>query len=213
MEIDVPERTEKERKLIDNLPVKAPDQHKCNARTPKGYCKMPPGFRTDHPGDGRCYLHGGRAGRDLKHGIYSKKFNAKLSEEYEKVMTDPGLTDLYSEAALSKFMLSELLGKLTERMESGENVFVGENRFGETVESPEVATLLKLIEATGRNITRISDAESKAKHTLNIKQVNNIIIQIKYVMGELCNDCPIRKSISNKLKEVKVQPVQAVETE
>jgi len=207
----MPTRTLEQREIIDSLPKKAPDQQYCNARTSKGYCHMPPGFRTDHPNNGRCYLHGGRAGAPIKTGIYSKKLRAKLSEEYNKVVTDPGLADLYSEAALSKLLLSNLLDKVADKMEEGINVFVGKNRFDETVESPEMTMMLKLIESIGRNITRISDAEAKAKHTLNIKQVNNILVQIKHVMGVVCNDCPIRKSIGKGLKEIKIQPVEAIE--
>ena len=124
---------------------------------------MPAGFRSSHPGTGRCYLHGADAGAPIKLGIYSKKLRSRLADEYNRVITDPGLADLYSEAALSKLLLSNLLEQISGRMESGENVFVGKNRFGETIESPEMSMMLKLIESVGRNLVRITEAEKKKK--------------------------------------------------
>ena len=70
-------------------------EDKCNARVrnypddwptdddgePKeGYCAHPSGFRTDHSGEGRCYLHGGAAKSVMKgnthsetHGLYTNR--------------------------------------------------------------------------------------------------------------------------------------------
>lgn len=42
------------------------DGPKCNAkrqRGKRGYCGMPAGWGTDHLGEGRCYMHGGRPER------------------------------------------------------------------------------------------------------------------------------------------------------
>lgn len=74
------------------MPTKEPAEGKCGAkirdhRVPDewdqdvGYCKNKAGFRTDHVGDGRCYLHGGVVkeddgrGRPIEHGMYAKRQN------------------------------------------------------------------------------------------------------------------------------------------
>lgn len=43
-----------------HLPIREPGRY-CNARKKQeeGYCKKPAGWGTDHPGLGRCRLHGG----------------------------------------------------------------------------------------------------------------------------------------------------------
>lgn len=43
-----------------HLPIREPSRH-CNARRKQeeGYCQLPSGWGTDHPGLGRCKLHGG----------------------------------------------------------------------------------------------------------------------------------------------------------
>lgn len=69
------------------MPSEEPLDDKCGARvkqTPEdmdeAYCEHPAGFRTDHAGDGRCYLHGG-ASKSVnegntyaeKHGLYTQR--------------------------------------------------------------------------------------------------------------------------------------------
>lgn len=69
------------------MPSEEPREDKCGARvkqTPEdmdeAYCEHPAGFRTDHAGDGRCYLHGGASksanqGNTYaeKHGLYTQR--------------------------------------------------------------------------------------------------------------------------------------------
>lgn len=72
------------------MATKEPEDEKCGAkirdhRVPDdwnqdtGYCANRAGFRTDHVGDGRCYLHGGVVkeddgrGRPIEHGMYAKR--------------------------------------------------------------------------------------------------------------------------------------------
>lgn len=50
----------------------------CGAHTEKGPCRQPAGARTDHPGDGKCWLHGGRT--PIKHGRYSRIKRPRLAE-------------------------------------------------------------------------------------------------------------------------------------
>ena len=46
---------------------------RCGALTKAGSsCTKPAGWRTDHVGSGKCYLHGGAGGRPVEHGKYSR---------------------------------------------------------------------------------------------------------------------------------------------
>ncbi|MEA3401317.1 MAG: HGGxSTG domain-containing protein [Armatimonadota bacterium] len=62
----------------------------CGAKTRRGTpCKQPAGWGTDHPGEGRCKLHGGASprGRDhpsFKHGRWSRYIGKSEQEEYEE---------------------------------------------------------------------------------------------------------------------------------
>ena len=72
------------------MATKTPEEDKCGAkirehRVPDewdqdvAYCANKAGFRTDHVGDGRCYLHGGVVkeddgrGRPIEHGMYASR--------------------------------------------------------------------------------------------------------------------------------------------
>jgi hypothetical protein len=47
-----------------------PDDDKCGAKTKAGgSCRHPKGFRTDHPGSGRCYRHGGASPNRAKAAV------------------------------------------------------------------------------------------------------------------------------------------------
>lgn len=198
----MPNRTPEAKKLIDSLPIKASGKQ-CQARTPTGYCRMPAGFNTDHLGEGRCYLHGGRAGRSITHGLYSEKLKSTIQNEYNRMVNDPSLVDLYGEFAFAKTMMGKFIEMIQERIDSNENIFVGEDRFGTAVVSPEAKTLLSLLETISRLFVRITDAETKSSNTLNIKQVYAIVKQIKNVMNDSCGDCPIRLSVGDKLKDIR----------
>ena len=56
----------------------------CRAKTRAGTpCRRPAGWGTDHPGEGRCKLHGGKSPRGLLHPRYKHGKYAK----YEVVVT------------------------------------------------------------------------------------------------------------------------------
>lgn len=73
------------------MPNKEPDDFYCSARVrepqipdewdqDEGYCANRAGFRTDHVGDGRCYLHGGLTKAEGNnnaetHGMYAGRQN------------------------------------------------------------------------------------------------------------------------------------------
>ncbi len=113
----MPKGTEEERKLIGSLPTKLPAKT-CNARTPRGkegYCGNVAGFRTPHLGDGRCYLHGGLAGRPPEHGFYSMKLKGKLKEDFDNAINDRSSVNLYSELAVMKSLFGNMIEDISER--------------------------------------------------------------------------------------------------
>ena len=206
----MPNRSPEAKQLIASLEIKVPDSH-CNARTPNGYCKQPAGFRTEHLSTGRCYLHGGNAGRPIVSGLYSEKLTAKLREEYEKLLNDPLLASLYSELGLLKVLFSDLLEKISDELDSGDDIWVAQNRFGEETISPRSKALITLSDSISKVVRTIVDAEEKSGKNLNIGQVLLIIQQIKVHMGATCGECPVRRKIGKRLNEVKIEPLQLAE--
>lgn len=82
---------------------------KCGARTKHDGtpCKLSAGHRTDHPGEGRCWLHGGRS--PIKHGRYSKIKRPRIRELIDQYDKDPNPLDLMPEAALLRALTTDFV--------------------------------------------------------------------------------------------------------
>lgn len=82
---------------------------KCGAKCKQspGKCQNAAGFRTDHHGQGKCFLHGGAS--PIKHGIYSSIQRYKLADRINELKTDPELLTLLSEVALLKALTEDLV--------------------------------------------------------------------------------------------------------
>ncbi len=105
------------------LPIKEPTEM-CNARHQWGterYCEFPAGFKTTHPGIGRCYIHGGSGSLPKKYRLYSEALKSAQGGSvrilYEELLElEPGEIERLDEdiALLRATMLTELNeGKLS----------------------------------------------------------------------------------------------------
>lgn len=76
----------------------------CGAKTrANGSCKNPAGMRTDHLGQGKCYLHGGAT--PVKHGRYSTINRPRLRELLDAFDADPDPLDLLPEIKLLRALI------------------------------------------------------------------------------------------------------------
>lgn len=97
----------------------------CGARTRAGTpCQLPAGWGTDHPGSGRCKLHGGaspgppKGNRNaVKHGLYEQVIRERLTPEeqalFDAVTTD---VDLTQELRILRFKLLRLLEPVVRKV-------------------------------------------------------------------------------------------------
>lgn len=76
-----------------------------------GVCTQKAGWGTDHPGSGRCKLHGGAA--PVKHGRYSKVLRKRVGELAAQFEADPDPLNLEPELAQARALYADYL----ERME------------------------------------------------------------------------------------------------
>lgn len=80
----------------------------CGAKTRGGgACQKPLGWGTDHPGQGRCKLHGGAT--PVKHGRYSKIQHSRLRELLEQAEQDPDPLDLTPELSLLRAVVHDYI--------------------------------------------------------------------------------------------------------
>lgn len=90
---------------IDDVPKIEPG-YDCNARKSsngifEGYCRNRSGYKTEHVGEGRCFLHGGNSPRgedspQFKHGLFSDYLSEDDREELEVIEAKGNLANLQS---------------------------------------------------------------------------------------------------------------------
>jgi hypothetical protein len=79
-------------------------------------CMMPAGYRTDHVGEGRCYLHGGNA--LVKSGRYSKILKVELQEAIERHANDPDVLNMEPELATARALFEDFINRYDENSEA-----------------------------------------------------------------------------------------------
>jgi hypothetical protein len=79
-------------------------------------CKNPKGFRTDHPGQGPCFLHGGMA--RITHGRYSKIKRRALAELIQEYKEDPEILNMEPELATARALFEDYVNRYDEITEA-----------------------------------------------------------------------------------------------
>lgn len=89
----------------------------CGAKARRGgICGQAAGWGTDHPGRGRCRLHGGAsAGRPPIHGRYSRTHRESLAAKARQFANDPAPAQLCGELAILRALLQTYLDRLADR--------------------------------------------------------------------------------------------------
>jgi hypothetical protein len=66
-----------------------------------------PGFKTDHPGEGRCYLHGGLT--PIKHGRYSRIKRQAIRDLIAEFDADPDPLNILPELAAARALFVDFV--------------------------------------------------------------------------------------------------------
>lgn len=76
-------------------------------------CRHPAGFRTDHVGQGRCWLHGGRSPAPT--GRYSSVRRPRFQQLLEEFQEDPDPLNLHDEVMLLRTLLADYIDRWEEQ--------------------------------------------------------------------------------------------------
>lgn len=199
----MPKRTAAQIIRLKHLPKKAPDKY-CNGRTPKtatGYCGNVAGFKTQHVGKGRCYLHGGASnGAPIKTGLYSKVLTHTVKEKLADIQSNPQFVRLWDELAVSKLLLGEVIGQLTNSLENKESgVFVTLNAAGSPIVSPKLTAFVTILQNAIKIQETILKLEQQEGKILTLADVQALIQQLSVIMSSRCGQCPIRAMVASDL--------------
>jgi hypothetical protein len=134
---------------------------KCGAKTRPGAksptCTRPAGWRTDHPGQGKCYLHGGKT--PIKSGRYSLIKRHRLKDRIEQLRKDPDPLNLLPEIAFLRALVEDAANNLDEK-------------------NPDPSTLTsvgQMIDRVGAMADRVH--KHRASQSISIETLNRIMEQ------------------------------------
>jgi len=96
------------------IPVSTP---RCGAKTRRGSaCAQVAGARTDHPGQGKCWLHGGKT--PIKHGRYSTIKRDRIRDLIAQHEADPDPLNVLPEIAALRALFQEFVERYDEHTEA-----------------------------------------------------------------------------------------------
>lgn len=173
---------------------------KCGARTRAGgKCNNPAGFKTGHPGEGRCFLHGsGTAshpgGRPIIHGLYAKVFRARAQQKiYEEALAAEKAEDLSGEIAAARALAARLIDMLPDGSSAAEKIKV--QRLSEGIRQH--------LDCIGKNVERKARIEEglkvKFEFEMNFKFIHAVISVLNDELEARIPDARTRDDISGAM--------------
>lgn len=145
-------------------------------------CKNPAGFKTDHPSEFKCFVHGGCSkGRPIIHGRYAKVTSKQLHEKIKKHLEDPEPMNLLPELAL----LRSLLDNFIEQVE-------------ETGKPVEDSVLLSIVDKIRKTTDTIHKIQSRS--LLTVAEQTYVIVTLADILKDTVQDESVLREILNRLK-------------
>lgn len=147
-------------------------------------CRRPAGWGTDHPGEGRCKLHGGvSSGRPVVHGRYSVKHRAKLAEKYQAFLGDPHPGDLVNELAMMRALFQDYLSRFEDGVPLG---------------ADDIGRLYSMLDTIGKLVERINRILTNT--ALTTAEIQYLQARIVDLIGRYIDDRQQREAFIRELR-------------
>jgi hypothetical protein len=190
----------------------------CAATTRNGgTCKHPAGLRTDHPGAGRCYLHGGAT--PVKHGRYSSVTTQRLADAIARFENDPNPTDLLPELALLRALINDFIERhdtLTEAIISWDRDRMREDKKVRPSRlPPDILQVGQFITAIGNLTDRVQKQKQDGVITLATldRVLEQLGAEVVNAAQEVIRDPATRSALLNAVErrwlDIRVNPTAA----
>lgn len=154
----------------------------CGAKTRSGgACKQAKGARTDHPGVGRCWLHGGAT--PVRHGMRSTVHTARLGDLIEKHLQNPDPLNLLPEVAQLRAFAEDLMGRW-ESIYGVDGALLAWHESFNNPESPvqpkprqlpDFSAVSTVVDRVGAMVDRIQ--KHKAEGVITLETLNRVLRQ------------------------------------
>lgn len=117
----------------------------CGAKLRRGgTCTQRAGHRTDHPGQGKCWLHGGAT--PIKHGRYSTITRPRIRELLAEHAGAPDPSDTQPEVALMRALTHDYVERYDATMDALEAWHESWRTRNEAISDPQARALLRVLD-------------------------------------------------------------------
>jgi hypothetical protein len=143
--------------------------------------------------------------------VYSKQLSTDVATEMERIWNDPNFGNLLEELAVTKALFSNLMEDASGDIES-KNFWEVEDKTTTVAGaittkkkvSPKAESMFKMVDLIGKTIERIINAEAKMSEIITVRQIQNIITQIKNNADTFCGTCPVKINLKTGLNKVRI---------
>lgn len=171
----------------------------CGAKrvTRPGFCKQPAGWRTDHPGQGRCRNHGGTSQSldypkplhpvERRFGRYSSIEHHKLRDLTARVaLEEQDVSDLADEVHLLRAILIQYINEYEEFIEA----LISWYREPDVKQKPrrimDISDVSHLIESVSRVVERLQKIRSEG--AVSLETFRRVTEQMGLVVARIVPD-------------------------
>ena len=168
-----------------------------------GNCSKTAGWRTDHPGQGRCYLHGGNT--PIKHGRYSSVQRIDFRERIAKFEADADPLNLAPEVALLRAFVEDFIDRWDAIYGPSGALLAWHESFhtGEAPpkpkQLPDFSALTALVDRVGKMAERIYKMRNDGAITM--ATLNRVVEQMGADLVAAIHEATIPPDQSEKLLE------------
>lgn len=151
-----------------------------NKKQSDGLCTNPAGFRTDHPGEGKCFLHGGAT--PIRSGRWSQIKRPSFREKIERFEEDPDPLNLEPEIALLRAFVEDLIERWDEifgpdgALLAWHESFNTDNPTPKPRQLPDFSSVTSLVDKVGKMVERVH--RFKSEGTISLATLNRVTEQM-----------------------------------
>lgn len=175
----------------------------CGARkkTGEGHCTQPAGWGTDHPGDGKCKLHGGAS--PIKTGRYSKIKRPRIQDLVEHLESDPDPLNLLPEVLMIRALAIDYI----ERYDEFSEALLGWHESFNERENPKPRKILDLADASRllERVARVVDLIQKHQKegAISIETVHRLMENMGLAVAKHVADTKTIRAIEKDWSELR----------
>lgn len=196
--------------LIPHDRSEMPEPHdRCGAtaKRTRQPCQRPAGWGTDHPGLGRCKLHGGAT--PIRSGRYSGIKRDDFKARIDRFLADPDPLDLADEIAMLRAFLEDFVDRWDDIFGPDGALLAWHESFntGESIpkprQMPDFATLTVLVDRVGKMVERTH--KMKTEGAISMATLMRVVEQMGADLVAAINEQGLSRDQSERL-------VRAIET-